>query len=285
MQIVSVTFPKKIVVTVAVTAKHVVSADLTEILLDLDAINGEIIGTTAAEKTDKIEATKLAIKTVIETAGVDVPALTVFADYADYVNSAIELGYIGFNATQKSIVSYNGEQGSTSLVIPSQIRGVDVEVISDVALCRQLLTDRKLIALTLPATVKTLKQQCFRDNNIATLTIEVGSVLAYVGNLAFYGNKLTTLRLPVTTTTIINQAFQGCPLVDVEIPGAVAIGAEAFYNALIIRFVLAANATITPGYQNKTMGEYGEALEILYNSNGKLAGTYEYAAGSWSKTA
>lgn len=67
--------------TATMSRVDVVSADLTQILLDLDAINGEVIGTTAAEKTDKIEATKLAIETAIEAANVDVPAGTVFADY------------------------------------------------------------------------------------------------------------------------------------------------------------------------------------------------------------
>ena len=41
---------------------------------------------------------------------------------------------------------------------------------------------------------------------------------------------------------------------------------------------------VDSGTGNPTIGVYGNAFVALYNGNGKLAGTYEYAAGSWTKT-
>ena len=85
MQVISVTFPVLSVISVAVTAKHVDSATLTDVSADLDVINGEVIGTTAGEKTTKLAATKAAIKLALETVGVVVPVDATFADYADLV--------------------------------------------------------------------------------------------------------------------------------------------------------------------------------------------------------
>ena len=85
MTIVTVTFPKAVVTTLAITTKHCDSADTVAIMAELDTINGEVTGTTVTEKLNKIKATKLAIEAAIEAAGVTVPVSTPFDEYHDFI--------------------------------------------------------------------------------------------------------------------------------------------------------------------------------------------------------
>lgn len=265
MQIITVSFPKKTVITVANTAKHVVSADLTQILLDLDAINGEVVGTTAGEKTDKIEATKLAIETAIEAAGVDIPAPTVFADYAAKITQAVtentNAAYFKFEVATKTISGYNQVNGPKDVVI-MPIKGIAPEKIA---------------------------VQAFYYGGLSEVidSLYIADSVYEIGIQACLQSGITSIRFPINAlfTIIPQQCCHATGLTEVTIPTSVTnINYLAFFNAPIIKIIIGANVTIFADV-NPTMGVYGAGFEALYDGNGKLAGTYEYAAGTWSKTA
>jgi len=71
MQIITVSFPKKTVITVANTAKHVVSADLAVIQAALVAVNEESGGATVADDIALVDSNYTAIKAAIVGKGVD----------------------------------------------------------------------------------------------------------------------------------------------------------------------------------------------------------------------
>jgi len=266
MQIIAVSFPKKTVITVANTAKHVTSADLTQILLDLDAINGEVIGTTAAEKTDKIEATKLAIETAIEAAGVDVPSGTVFADYPDKITEAVTTAQnecmFSFNAANGAVVRYNMANGNKDVVIPDSIGGVPVIRVAQQAFYGLYVGEGPFFV-----------DSIHMSDNIAVCDLQ-----------AFLYCGATTMRISENAGfTTLPQQFCTPSLVEVTIPNQITtIDTIAFQSCPIIKIIIPANVTIA---DDGSMGAYGAGFRALYNGNGQLAGTYEYAAGMWSKTA
>lgn len=329
---------RRMTATATMSRADVVDADLTQILADLDAINGEVIGTTAAEKTDKIEATKLAIETVVETTGVDVPALTPFADYPDYVADAVALAkneaLFNFRASDKTLYqsAYNNESGGPNCIIPNTIGGITVENIGYQAMDKYDASwGAKITALTLPAGLKRIEGYAFRANAIANELGALPSSLVYIGNNAFQSNLISgALSIPASVTTAGHQAFltnkitsltfaastgitilgqnfiQDNLLTYVEVTsGIVTLGLSCFQDNLITETKIAPSVTTIEQYVYRmcplvkiiigasvdisltttTMGNYGDDFTALYNSNGKLAGTYEYAAGTWSKTA
>lgn len=248
--------------TATMSRVNVVSADLTQILLDLDAINGEVIGTTAAEKTDKIEATKLAIETAIEAANVDVPAGTVFADYADYVAQVRAETCFAFSAATKSIYKYNVLQGGEAIVIPSSIGGVAVETIAPDG-CRGFTpAGTRPTSAFISDSVKSIGNSAFRDNSLKSVRISTNALLTTFGTSIFEVNLIAVITIPANITAITAYFLYGNPTVEITI---------------------GAGVTITAGTQ--AMGTQSAGFESLYNGNGKLAGTYKYAAGTWSKTA
>ena len=126
------------------------------------------------------------------------------------------------------LVASIGNITDTSIIIPSEYRGIPVKAIGDNAFngCNNLTS------ITIPEGVTSIGDWAFTDcSNLASITIPEG--VTNIGNGAFNGcSSLTSIALPEGVTNIGNDAFKGCSsLTSVTIlKGVTSIGEYAFYG-------------------------------------------------------
>jgi len=129
---------------------------------------------------------------------------------------------------------------------------------SVVCIGRNTSNNNNITKVTFGLYVETIGNRAFSYNKLAG-ELRIPSSVVSIGEYAFYGNELTKVDLGIKVETIGNFAFNGNSLTTITIGVNVVIGNDT------------------------AMGNYGTAFLTLYNGNGKLAGTYNYAGGAWTK--
>ncbi len=236
----------------------------------IDAVNEESGGAAIQDSIDLVESNYTDIKAAITAAGVDMTGVKPSGYDAKIADVAVAAKYPAlfrfYEGRQALLIyCYNSSEGSLDVVIPASIRGVDV---------LQLDTYAFYSAEGLP-TIN---------------SVYIPNIVTTMGANAFTGQTtLTSVRLPINAsfTTISPGAFQSCALAEIDMPVSVTtILQYAFLSCPLIKITIGSGVTISnTDVGNSTMGTYGADFITLYNGNGKLAGTYEYAGGTWTKTA
>jgi len=253
-------------------------ADLSAAQAAVEAVNGE----TSVDLDTAIAltaSTKLAIETAIEAADIDVPALTPFADYADYVADIATLGAFFIDSSNKIMpFGYNVYAGSLDVVIPDSVATVGAYAFFKQVPYRTISVNSVIFG----AGVTAIETYAFYGNNLTSVVIP--NTVTAIALWAFFDNKLIALTLPTNAgyTTITDRCFAVNLLPELTVPAQVtSIEDYAFYLCPLIKIIIPANVTVVA----TAMGLYAADFKTFYDAGGQLAGTYEYAAGAWSKTA
>ena len=159
--------------------------------------------------------------------------------------------YFTFDNTTGTITGYD-IAGGLDVVIPSTIGGFAVEHIGIDAFLKKYLT-----SVIIPDSVTSIGPCAFRINLLTSVTI--GNSVTSIDYRAFYNNQLTSVTIPDSVTSISYSVFAYNPLSSVTIGSGVAI-----HDSL------------------ETMGT-NLGFKTVYDSGGKLAGTYNYTSGVWVK--
>ncbi len=150
-------------------------------------------------------------------------------------------GYFEFNSSTGTITGYN-TYGGFSVVIPSQINGVEVKEIEE-----EVFGDSDYFSVKLPDGVRVIGEAAFKENDLTSIEIpeEVEEIKdrAFAGNYlssieipkgveylsGFNSNALTSLKIPESVREIGEWAFLGNDLTSIEIPeGVKKVGEWAF---------------------------------------------------------
>ena len=156
------------------------------------------------------------------------------------------------------ITEYIGD--SWEVGIPSKIRDLPVTSIGEIA-----FYDKKLIKVSIPNSVTTIKGNAFRSNQLTSVTIP--NSVTNIGGGAFLSNQLTSVTISNSVTEIYDIAFSDNQLTSVTIGADVNINRYAF--------------TIFNGTNYFSIG-----FKEAYDNNGKAAGTYtrpDTESVTWTK--
>ena len=159
--------------------------------------------------------------------------------------------YFTFDSTTGTITGYN-IAGGLDVVIPSTIGGIAVEHIGF-----ETFLEKYLISVIIPNSVKSIGTCAFRINLLTSVTIPNG--VTSIGNNSFATNLLTSVTIGNGVTSIGEWVFASNPLTSVT------IGADVDIDSNL-----------------DTMGT-NTGFKIVYDGEGKLAGTYNYIGGIWVK--
>ena len=180
------------------------------------------------------------------------------------------------------------EEGLTSVIIPDSVTSIgamafyknslksvaipdDVTSIEDMA-----FNENSLTSLDIPGGVTKIGRSAFGDNSLTSVTIP--SSVVSIEDYAFASNRLTSVTIRNGVTEIWEGAFSGNSLTAITIPASVtSIGEYAFSRNALTSVTIGANVRIS------SMGNYERAFRTLYSDNGRLAGTYTYADGNWTR--
>ena len=134
---------------------------------------------------------------------------------ADGFGPASDYSFSVNNHNKITILSYNGAGGD--VVIPSEINGLEVEIIGE----RAFYLNQSITSLVIPGTVKEIKDFAFMNcRNLKKITLSSG--LETIGVKAFHGCGITDLILPDTIIEIKNGAFMYCKQLNtVTIPNSI----------------------------------------------------------------
>lgn len=224
----------------------------------LDTANGEASASVDAA-IDLVESNYAAIKAAIT--GVDMTGVKL-SGYDEKIAELENETRFSMNPATGAIRIYGYNRwGKLDVVIPEKIRGAAVVALENNVFV-PLSGEEPITSLVMPNTITSIGPSCAAYNYISTLVLS--NSLSVISEQAFRNNgAMVELSLPAS----IEQ-----------------VGIYAFFSNPITKITIGAGVVIANGGESPTMGTYGNAFETLYNGNGKLAGTYEYAAGSWSKT-
>lgn len=133
-----------------------------------------------------------------------------------------------------------------------------------------------------------VEESSFYKHPFTELTLPEG-YLEIRDNAFEHPGTITELTLPSTLSIIGSSAFATQPgesdhIEYVSLGNNVTVGSAAFRCHPITTIVIGSNCTLS-NFQDAPFGLYGFDFVALYNSNGKLAGTYTYSGGVWTKTA
>ena len=114
-----------------------------------------------------------------------------------------------------TILHYNGTE--TSIIIPSQLRGLSVTKIGDFAFC----DNTTATSIVIPEGITTIGQDAFFFNRTLT-DINIPSSVVSIGDRAFAHCGLKNIILPESITQIGYRVFAGCTeLETITIPASV----------------------------------------------------------------
>jgi hypothetical protein len=120
-----------------------------------------------------------------------------------------------FNASTKTITGFRGLP-PVSLVIPSQIDGVAVEVIGTNAFGNKI----GIKSVTLPNSLLSIGDYAFQNTSLSSVILP--NSVTSIGSSAFMGcSFLTNINLGNSLTSIGTKAFWGTALVNLIIPNSV----------------------------------------------------------------
>ena len=96
-----------------------------------------------------------------------------------------------------------------------------------------------MTSVTIPNSVISIGQQAFGSiQTLVALTIESGNKSVTIGELAFYGARLTNVTIPASVTSIGANAFNGITtLLSASIANTTSIQSDTFPST-IIRYTL-----------------------------------------------
>jgi len=171
----------------------------------------------------------------------------------------VDTGYFVFNLATGTITGYRGPREG-HLTIPASLAGIPVTAIGNRAFLSAWGAGIGFTGVTIPNSVTYIGREAFRNNQLTSVTIP--NSVTSIGDYAFTVNDLTSVTIPDSVTTIGIDAFSGNNLTTITIGAGVNIEIGQF--------------------SDDAMGNHGAAFRALYNSNGRLAGTYVFAGGSWS---
>ena len=160
---------------------------------------------------------------------------TVFASDAEYSYTLDE----GSNAT---LTAYNGDE--TALAIPSSIDGHTVT-----ALGEQLFYAAELTEVTIPNTVKEIKNEAFVRNSFESIRIP-GSVEIIGDEVFSYNSLLKTVNIGKGVLSIGEKAFYRCTALE-----SINVDEGAEYLSSVDGVLLANNATELVTYPSGKSGE------------------------------
>ena len=166
-------------------------------------------------------------------------------EYVFYKNqiTSVTIGN-SVNSIDTSAFSYNQ---LTSVTIPDSVTSIGNDAFSY----------NQLTSVTIPDSVTSIGVGAFAINQLISVTI--GNSVTSIGNYAFYSNQLTSVTIGNSVTSIGVGAFAYSQLSSVTIGSGVAIDSDV-----------------------TTMGTH-TGFKTVYDSGGKLAGTYNYITGVWVK--
>jgi len=261
------------------SAKAAVDAANEEPSADLDAGIALVSGNYAA------------IKAAIAAKSVDMAGVKP-SGYDNKIAQAVSEAYWAFNSVTKTIAvpGHNTVNGLKKLVIPEKIANVDVLHIGDNAFYAAVGGVVKPTSLVLNSKLKTVGINSFRSAGLANQSSEVGPLVfpdtvESIGIYAFVQCTIAAVVLPTNPlyTVVKDRSFLQTGLTKITIPAQVTtVETYAFATNNIAEIIIPANVAIADEF---SFGTYGAAFKTLYDGNGKLAGTYKYAGGAWTKTA
>jgi hypothetical protein len=235
--------------------------DTSGIKADLDAANEEASADVDAAVA-LVESNYAAIKAAIEAKDVDMTGV-IPSGYDAKITEIGNLLAFTFNPANGVLMRYNMANGGKDVVIPAEIGGVAVTRIFAQAFYSNYFEEGGpflIDSVYMPDSIAACDTQIFFIAGVKSIRISENPAFTTIPQ-QFCTHFLPEVVIPPQITTIAAIAFQAAPLIKITIPGSV---------------------TIT---DDGSMGTYGAAFRTLYNGNGKLAGTYTYAAGTWTKTA
>jgi hypothetical protein len=167
-------------------------------------------------------------------------------------NSVTSIGYSAFSENQL-----------TSVTIPNSVTYIDS------AFYRNQLT-----SVTIPNSVTSIGYGAFSENQLTSVIIP--NSVTSIGDHAFRHNKLTSVTIPDSVTHIGACTFADNKLTSVIIPDSVtSIGYAAFDDNQLTSVTIGRNVQLADF-------SFSSGFKAYYNRNGKKAGTYSYADGTWS---
>ena len=182
--------------------------------------------------------------------------------------------YFTFDSATGTITGYN-IAGGLDVVIPSTIGGIAVEQIGDNA-----FYDKDLTSVIIPDSVTVIWAYAFYGNQLTSVTIP--DSVTGVDDYAFANNQLTSVTIPDSVTGFGYYAFANNQLTSVTIGNSVTgFGIAAFAGNGLTSVTIGAGVDINN--DSTTMGT-NTGFKAVYDSGGKLAGTYNYTGGVWVKT-
>ncbi len=172
-------------------------------------------------------------------------SVTTIGDSAFYDNQLTSV-IIPDSVTSIGYAAFAGNQ-LTSVTVPNSLTAIG----------NYAFGNNQLTSVTIPDSVTSIGDYTFRDNNLTSVTI--GNSVTSIGDYTFYDNQLTSVTIPDSVTSIGYVAFANNQLTSVTIGSGVDIDADA-----------------------TTMGT-NPGFKTVYDSGGKLAGTYNYTSWVWVK--
>jgi len=128
---------------------------------------------------------------------------------------------------------------------------------------RMAFSTNQLESLIIPDSVTNIEFGAFMDNRLISVSIPAN--ITSIGDSVFRSNNLESITIPDSVTTIREAAFMWNPLTSITIPGGVDIAGFPDWDI----------------HYAHTMGTHGDLFLALYESNGRLAGTYAWVGDRW----
>ena len=225
--------------------------------------------------------------------------------------------YFTFDIPTGTITDYD-VAGGLDVIIPSTIAGVPVEHIGISAFEYKTLTsviipdsvttigdsafyDNQLTSVTIPDSVTTIGYAAFAGNQLTSVTVP--NSLTAIGNYAFGNNQLTSVTIPDSVTSIGDYTFRDNNLTSVTIGNSVTSIGDYTFDSNQLTSVTIPDSVTSIGYvafanNQLTSVTIGSGVDIdadattmgtnlgfktVYDSGGKLAGTYNYTSWVWVK--
>ena len=154
---------------------------------------------------------------------------------------------------------------------------VNTPHIGDWAFCCNQIT-----SVTLGDNVSFIGEGAFFDNRL--ISIVIPDAVSYIGDAAFLNNELVSVILPDSIIGIGLASFAANRLSGITIPGNVSfIGVSAFALNPLTSITIGSDVTIGESLPYFESDIFGTSFAAFYEGMGRLAGTYLYTSGVWSK--
>jgi len=219
-----------------------------------------------------------------------------------------------------TVTGFRAGSGDADILIPARIRGLPVTAIGVkafegagltgvvipngvTAIGSRAFADNRLASVTIPGSVSSIGPEAFMGNRLSSVGIPNG--VTAIGSRAFANNGLTSVSIPDSVAYIWNGtfannrlatvtigpnvrvigrrvpwendgAFANNRLVAVTIPDGVSSIEEMAFAGNPLRSIIIGNNVVINGN-----GGFDSRFAMLYDSHGRMAGTYALNDGEW----